>query len=285
MPAIACPICGKLLKLPRGYAKPRARCPFCHGQFAVANAAPFERPAPTAAPEPDIDFLLLEDAAEKEAAEMPLPVVRSTADEDPPLNGNEVVPVVTVPPRPRRRFLATPIGVLVVLAPLAIGVPIVVFAPHLFGLWTVEPNNSTPEPAPPPILSEKQKAAVGDAIKALARIEAAVQVGVNFQKYTELVIDAKAAVNEADRLLPDCELLTSLDESMRAYGDAATVWNHKIKYSSVGLLEKAYGAVIDRYNLPLREKNGRMEASPDVAMQVMWHVAATKLAAARILQQ
>src|SRR5207249_11501881 len=87
---------------------------------------------------------------------------------------------------------------------------------------------------PPLILTQKQKAAAADAIKALARVEAAVQVGVNFQKYMELVIDAKAAVNEADRVVPSGDILTELSGAMEAYSDAGTVWNHKSNRSPDG---------------------------------------------------
>jgi len=100
-------------------------------------------------------------------------------------------------------------------------------------------------------LSNKQQSAVADAIKALARIQAAVQAGVTFPKYSELVIDAKAAMNEAERLLPRGELLTNLDVAMQAYSDASTVWNHKIPHGVP--LSKGYGhgEIMTRYNLPI----------------------------------
>jgi hypothetical protein len=140
------------------------------------------------------------------------------------------------------------------------------------------------EPKPPGILSDKQKSAVADAIKALARIQAAVQVGVTFPKYSELVIDAKAAMNEAERLLPRGELLTNLDVAMQAYSDASTVWNHKIQHGVP--LSKGYGhgEIMTRYNLPIDDRGGVERADPDLAMQIMWKIAATKLAAARDLQ-
>ena len=61
------------------------------------------------------------------------------------------------------------------------------------------PTKQTEPPDPP--LTEKQKAAAADAIKALGRIDAAVEVGVTYQQYGQLVIDAKAVVNEAERIL------------------------------------------------------------------------------------
>jgi hypothetical protein len=84
-----------------------------------------------------------------------------------------------------------------------------------------------------PALNEKQKAAAMDAIKALGRIEAATEVGVNYQQYGQLVIDAKAVVNEAERILPAGSLLTNLREAMDAYRDAGRDWDRKIRYSSL----------------------------------------------------
>src|SRR5262249_9409187 len=48
-----------------------------------------------------------------------------------------------------------------------------------------------------------QKEATAAAIKALERVKAATQVGVDFKQYGGMVIDAKFAVNEAERILPD----------------------------------------------------------------------------------
>jgi hypothetical protein len=284
VPVIACPTCGKRLKLPGDYGKPRARCPSCKRGIDVPRTGKGEPKAEPA--EPDLDLLLLEDAAAREVSEAPLPVA------EPLPTGEDLVPVVfeapqrvaAVPPA-RRRFWRTRIGILALLASLAGCGAIAVFAFGLLASATAELRNRTTDPDPDPrvILSEKQKAVAADAIKALARIEAAVQVGVNFPKYTELVIDAKAAVNEADLHLPDCELLTKLDECMQAYGDAASAWSHKIQWQKRGIMVGGTcGELIDRYELPLNEK-GR--ASEDVAMQVIWQVAATKLTAARILQQ
>jgi hypothetical protein len=132
-----------------------------------------------------------------------------------------------------------------------------------------------------PLLSEKQKAAASDAIKAIGKIEAGAQVGVNFQQYGQLVIDAKAVVNEAMQILPSGELLTNLEEAMDAYKDARTVWNHKIQFSSLGLKkEYGQGELIERYALPLNEQK---VADPELAMQVMWAVGAERLTIARAL--
>jgi hypothetical protein len=78
-------------------------------------------------------------------------------------------------------------------------------------------------------LSSKQQAAVDEALKALKKVDAATSVGVNYQQYGSLVIDAKASVNEASALLPDGELKKELAAAMEAYADAADAWQWKVR--------------------------------------------------------
>jgi hypothetical protein len=274
VPVIACPQCGKSLKLPSDFAKPRARCPSCkHGIDVPRIGKPELQPES----KPDLDLLLLENAAARDIWEALLPT-----DESLP-TGEDLVPVVfeaplcvaAVPPA-RRRSWRTLIGILAGLLSLAGCAAVAVWGIGLLRSATAELRNRQPEADPPIFLNEKQKAIAADAIKALARIEAAVQVGVNYPKYNDLVIDAKAAVNEADLHLPDCELLTALDDSMRAFSDAALTWDEKIRFKRADLTAKD----LARYDIP-----DEYRTNADVAMQVMWQAAATKLMAARILQQ
>jgi len=153
-------------------------------------------------------------------------------------------------------------------------------------LWPTAANKGQPQP-PRVWLTEKQKSAAADAIKALGRVEAAVQVGVNFQQYSQLVIDAKAVVNEAERTLPAGEMRNNLTEATDAYKDAATVWDHKIQFPSLGLMKDlGDGEIISRYKLPLAPDptDNKLQANPNLAMQVIWAVGAKKLATARSLQ-
>jgi hypothetical protein len=78
-------------------------------------------------------------------------------------------------------------------------------------------------------LSAEQTLAAKEAFKALGRIEAAVEVGVAFQQYTQLVIDAKAAVNEATRLLPASLMSTNLTEAMDEYASVASRWSRRFQ--------------------------------------------------------
>jgi hypothetical protein len=146
-----------------------------------------------------------------------------------------------------------------------------------------QPNKqSSPTPAQT-AFTANQKEATAAAIKALGRVEAATQVGVNFQRYGGAVIDAKSAVNEAERVLPDGDLRFWLSRAMRDYADANTVWSWKIEVRA-GLSEKLHKEIIDRYQLrPAMNEAGYVNC--DVAIQVMWASASEILAATRELEK
>lgn len=99
-----------------------------------------------------------------------------------------------------------------------------------------------------PQLSESAKKATMDAIAALRKVQAATLVGVNLIQYGPLVIDAKAAVNQAFPQLPEGELRTALSSAMDAYADVLSLWSK----SDTSL-------AIDRY--PLREFANRYDFS------------------------
>lgn len=73
-------------------------------------------------------------------------------------------------------------------------------------------------------LSAKQQSATSEAITALRKLEAASQVKPSLMHYNQLVIEAKAQVNEAAMVLPDGELKQELNAAIEAYADAATAW-------------------------------------------------------------
>src|SRR2546423_328903 len=79
-------------------------------------------------------------------------------------------------------------------------------------------------------LSSKQKEAAANAMKALQKLNAATEIGVNYQNYQPLLIEAKTQVNEAESILPDGELKSELSAAMDAYADAGDAWGAFIRY-------------------------------------------------------
>lgn len=100
-------------------------------------------------------------------------------------------------------------------------------------------------------LSSKQRTSAEEAMKALRKLGAATQVGVNYQLYGSLVIDAQAQVNEALAILPDGELKKEMNAAMEAYADAGQIWGAKIRSGS-GEIHSEFGpgaTIIPKYSL------------------------------------
>jgi hypothetical protein len=112
----------------------------------------------------------------------------------------------------------------------------------------------------------RQNEPAANALKALHKLQAATQVGVSYEQYGTLVIEAKAQVNEANRSLPTSDLQQQINQAMDAYTDAGQVWSEKLKghqsfagYTEPGISWKK------KYSLPNDDVNA--------AMQAMWNAA------------
>lgn len=115
-------------------------------------------------------------------------------------------------------------------------------------------------------------------MKALRKVQAATQVGVNYQQYGTLAIDAQAQVNEALAVLPEGELKKEMNAAMEAYADAQDAWGAKIQSGS-GELHTKYGPgqrLIPKYSLPTSQGYTTTfgdRADAETAMQTIWTVA------------
>jgi hypothetical protein len=129
--------------------------------------------------------------------------------------------------------------------------------------------------------------------RSLAKIQAAIEVGVNYQTYGGLLIDARAQVNEAHLLLPDVDLMKRFETTIDAYTDASKIWDRKIKrISSFGAEQ---GSLIDsdaepfktlaaKYSISIKAETYQGFTShtfdADGAMQTIWAKATTELLSA-----
>lgn len=75
-------------------------------------------------------------------------------------------------------------------------------------------------------LSKEQKTAARDTLKALRKLDAALQVGTSYAQFSPLVVEAQAQVNEAKAVLPKGELRRELTSAMEAYADAREAWGY-----------------------------------------------------------
>jgi hypothetical protein len=73
---------------------------------------------------------------------------------------------------------------------------------------------------------------IDQALRALRKLAGATEVGVNYQQYSALVIDAKAAVDEALATVTNEDLKSELKSSMDAYVDAGHIWDDMVNIPS-----------------------------------------------------
>lgn len=116
----------------------------------------------------------------------------------------------------------------------------------------------------------KYPAQAHEALASLRKLQAATQVGVNYQQYNGLLIDAKDKTNSADRVLPEGELKQALGRTMEAYADAGDAWSEKIKSQSLTSESERGRTLISKYSLKTTNYYGVETADTDSAIQVIW---------------
>ncbi|MFC1800025.1 peptidylprolyl isomerase [Candidatus Eisenbacteria bacterium] len=125
--------------------------------------------------------------------------------------------------------------------------------------------------------SSQQKAAVQQALEALGKLDAAAEVGVNYQQYGELLIEAKAKTDVAVASLPDSELKSTLNGSVEAYVDAYRVWKLRFDgYHGLSSLTVLGFELMDKYDLLKLATEASLSAKVvdlDVAISAIWAVA------------
>jgi len=124
--------------------------------------------------------------------------------------------------------------------------------------------------------SAKKKEAVAKtqaAIDSLKKIGSATDVGMNYLKYGELLIEAKAKVDEAMPVIKDADIQSKIKSVMQKYLDVNTIWREKIENSNAIWFSKNYEAVkvcIDKYSLPVN-------SSDEDAISLIWAKASAEL--------
>jgi len=141
-------------------------------------------------------------------------------------------------------------------------------------------------------LSSQQKEAANKAITSLRKVHAATEVGVNYMQYGQLLIDAKAEVNNAEGALAQGDLRSEIRSAMDAYSDAGQAWGLKIK-GSYHIYEKAGpgSELISKYSLPTMDPGdsgskllgGQIEI--ETAIQSIWSTARDHLERAESLMK
>jgi len=83
---------------------------------------------------------------------------------------------------------------------------------------------ANPTVADPNQLTEAQRSSANQALKALRKLEAAIEVGLTRASYSDRLIDTKADVQENLRVLPEGELKKEIGMAMDWYVIALNTW-------------------------------------------------------------
>lgn len=131
-------------------------------------------------------------------------------------------------------------------------------------------------------VDEKQKKAAEEALTALKKLQAAVQVGMNKVQYSNLLIEAQSAVNQAHQVLPDGELKKALNDTVETYTDANNVWNGKVVMQNGQNVAIKYGA---GKLSEITESEIKHDELRDPIIQMIWRIAGEHLKKAITLSE
>ncbi len=119
------------------------------------------------------------------------------------------------------------------------------------------------------------------AITALRKISSAVEVGVNYEQYSTLLIEAKAKVDLAKDLFPG-DISKQLDTTLDNYVDARKAWGEKFRdWAILDVEDPVSKAILEKYSLPIDTRtwitdDGRRDSANgiefDDALHEIWRI-------------
>src|SRR5687767_4805253 len=94
------------------------------------------------------------------------------------------------------------------------------------------------------------------ALESLRKVQAATQVGVNYEHYNALVIEAKSQINSASRALPDGSLKSELNSAIDTYADGVTVWQMQVNREPLEVSREPGKSLLTKYSVQV-DSTGR----------------------------
>lgn len=132
-------------------------------------------------------------------------------------------------------------------------------------------------------LSSSQNQEVSEAIKALGKVSSAIEIGVNYTEYSELVLEAKSQVNEATAILKQGQIRSELELAIDSFVDARDTWNYALQNqygAEFADFQKLYDftelgkIILPKYSLP-------KDVLAMTAVQIIWNTGNKHLKQAR----
>lgn len=121
---------------------------------------------------------------------------------------------------------------------------------------------------------DKAEAPLKEAVESLQKVQTAVRVGLSFEQYNNLVIDAKVKTDKAIRVLPEGELKSDLNATAESYVDAVRVWSKGIRGEKFDL-RGPDGTLLSKYSIHV-DTSGRIIDQKE-ALNNVWRTADYRL--------
>ncbi|HVS81903.1 MAG TPA: hypothetical protein VHE60_09210 [Pyrinomonadaceae bacterium] len=118
--------------------------------------------------------------------------------------------------------------------------------------------------------------AAQDAMDALRKIQAGTQVGMTYDQYSGLVIEAKAKAEKAARVLPDGLLKIEISNAIDSYTDGVAVWQMQLKSRPLELRYEPGARLLPKYSI--QPMTGHQEA-----LKIIWQAANVHVEKAALL--
>lgn len=155
---------------------------------------------------------------------------------------------------------------------------VMVLAPGTSSAFTDAQSPQPSQPSSGSALTDEQKAAAANALKALRKLKSATEVGVSLEAYQERLIDTKSEVDEHVRSLPLGILRARIREAMGDFLDASTVWNEGVRYRYKFSLRKAQtGRIVAKHKLRLKGYGEIEVAELRSLVGSIWLIAANEI--------
>lgn len=120
----------------------------------------------------------------------------------------------------------------------------------------------------------RQETMTREAYQALNRIQAAIEVGVNYQKYMDVVVEAKATLINIVQEIEDPIIKDHIDFAIASYADVSTAWNAKIRGESYVHISPKQGDL----SLVSEDVSDKV-MQVDLYMQGVWELAKSRVEA------
>jgi hypothetical protein len=123
---------------------------------------------------------------------------------------------------------------------------------------------------------QRRPTTVTSAFEALKKLDTAAEIGVTYEQYSDLLIDAKLKVETANASLEDGILRSHLNSALDNYLDAGTVWKMMIRNEPLYLREHPGQTILPKYSIQVDEQG--ITTDYNAALTAIWKAARYRMA-------